>query len=186
MFILNELITDSSYFRKYFIYLDELIDVNMCKIYTTKLMKYHIIIINHVFFGINKRKLMNDKQKWKNVSKILKDFVNSIDNIICMFIGDCHEYSFIGGIRSIAISCKKYKVDYIISLYDDNNEINKLKYLLSHLDTHTQFICANNMIKSHIFKDYELPKTYDIVLYGAVNNKYPLRQKLYHLLKSKK
>lgn len=186
MFILKELIADSSYFRKYFIYIDEIIDMSKCKIYANKIMSHHIIIINHVFFGINRRNFIDNKKKWIKISQVLIEFINSIDNKICILIGDCHEYSFIGGIRSVAIACKKFNVDYIVSLYDENDEIKKLKRVLTNIKSRTTFIPINNMIKGWIFKDYRLPKIFDIVLYGTVNKKYPLRQKLYHLLKSKK
>ena len=35
-----------------------------------------------------------------------------------------------------------------------------------------------------IIKDYQLPKQYDILLYGTINEAYPFRQKLYKLLKN--
>lgn len=38
-------------------------------------------------------------------------------------------------------------------------------------------------IDSELFKDYKLPKKYDILLYGCVSDFYPLRKKMYSIMK---
>ncbi len=119
------------------------------------------------------------------MAKLTNETLAKIDNRLCLYMGDCHEYSYIGGIKTIANICKQYNIDYLWSLYDRNKEINKLKSLLETANTKTKFICINNCIRGDIFRNYKTRKIYDIVLFGNIGRQcYPLRTRLYHLFKT--
>ncbi len=186
MFILHELIADKSPFRDKFVYINELIHIPTGKVDLEKIKDDHIIIIPNPFFGINKKRCLENKNREARIAKITKNILKKVNNKTCLYIGDCHEYSFIGGIQVLADICKEYHIDYMWSLYNKNQEINKLKKYMKEIGCSTKFICINNCVKGGIFRDYKLPKKHDIVLYGAISKRYPLRSRLYNLLKSKK
>ncbi len=183
MFILNELIASKSLYRDKFIYLDEVLDMDNYVIQLDKIQDDHIMIVNCFYFGIGRYpKYRNNRAKWDKIGAITRDIIRKIDNKICLFVADCHEYTFVNGIDTLISTINNNRIDYVWSLYQENPEIN---YLKSHIMEDTKFICINNLIKDDIFKDYHLTKRYDIVYYGDVGRRYPLRLKLKKLLKSR-
>lgn len=184
MYILKELIADNSFLRNMFIYISEIINPKTYRVCYNKIKHYHIIIIDHTFFGL--KRSPRNKYKWQKIRQSTARLLNNVKNRTCFIIGDCHNYTFAGGIRSVVVVCNKYNIDYLVSFYDKNNEINNLKCILAKSKSKTIFIPMTNAINNNVFKNHNLSKIYDIILYGRINDNYPLRKRICNLLKSKK
>lgn len=189
MFILRELILDPSSFKYFFIYFNEIFNANSLIINYDKILPHHIIIFDHTHLNTNSKHFRNNKNKWIKIAEVVKDFINKMKingHRTCVFIGDCHEYTFINGLSTIVNACKLFEIDYIVGVYENNKEIDELIVMINNSMNKTKYIPLNNVIRSDIFRDYNLPKIYDIVFYGKLNSSYPLRQKIYNILKSKR
>ena len=87
-------------------------------------------------------------------------------------------------IYHIAFCCnlvKQYNINNIIFSIRNNKIYQNMNMLCPHVKYKFNF----HFINTNIYKDYKLPKKYDILLYGSIENKiYPFRNRLYHLLKN--
>ena len=186
MYIIKELINDISEYRKYFLYIDEIYDFKNNTIDKTRLEPYHIIMINHYYFGITALPSRRKERDWDTIRVVVIDFISKINNKLCLIMCDCHTYSFLGGIKTIAMVCNEHKINYLMTMYNQNKEIQILEKHMNELAKDTKIIQMNNMIREDIFKDYGFEKCYDIFYYGAKNGYYPLRRKLLKLFRTKR
>ncbi len=189
MYILTEVMADSSPFRDKFIYLEEVINIKELTMDTDKIRDDHILVIAQFHFGIcayGKYNHPKSHKRWKTIGQMTRDLIKTINNKVCMFLADCHSYTFHNGIEGLVKVLMNNRVDYLWSIYDHNKEINYLKTLMEKKNVNTKFICISNRIKNDIFMDYELPKQYDIVTFGDVSHYYPLRVRMRKLLNTKR
>jgi hypothetical protein len=112
-----------------------------------------------------------------NFSKKL--LVNGLREYPCkkaLIIEDMHAIDFITNVL---------KYNYIqYGLYHcDCNQLDRLRLL----NKNTKFLNYPHFIDTNIYKNYNLDKTYDIILYGCTNKSvYPFRYRLYNLIRSSK
>jgi hypothetical protein len=132
------------------------------------------ILINS---SINRKKIFGDL-----VPKNIDNHIFSKNNIKCLRICDMHDKSFINGLKGLAEYCKKVNLNYLITTYNKNNQYNKLEKLIQNISPKTNIITVPHCIDKNIFKDYNLEKTYDILLYGVLEkNIYKFRCRLVNL-----
>jgi hypothetical protein len=86
-----------------------------------------------------------------------------------------------------------YHIDFCCNLVKHNNinniifsiRNNKIYQNMNMLCPYVKYKFNFHFINTNIYKDYKLPKIYDILLYGSIEKKiYPFRNRLYYLLKN--
>ena len=108
------------------------------------------------------------------------DYFISLFNHKVLFFEDLHYYTF-KTYANLHNDLQKYNIKNCISFYDclEYNYITKILHSWHGVD-----ILSHNF-DSKIFKDYNLPKTIDILLYGDIQkDHYPFRNRLNKLLNS--
>ena len=185
MYIVDELVNDKGKCRELFLYMDEIYDFKNNRVKKNKIQDHHIIVINHYYVGLSAMKVIQKRKNWQRIKKVVIEFIKATNNQLCLIICDCHEYSFIGGIRAVAEFCGKYDINYLLTFYNGNREIALLENHMNVLASNTFIIRMNNMIRKGVFKDYKLNKTFDIFFFGAVSDYYPLRKRLMGLFNTK-
>lgn len=177
LYLINQL-----YFREWFVkYGVDIID--FYSITTSLLKRYDVVLLDYLaLYTFNKNKELYRKKL---------NVLNAAKNV-CMLMQDMHKYTFI----SERFDKSKFR-------YNTNGYIILNHFLKNHNISHLIFRCyCNEMIdmlkictnvKSHlliencahpfIFRDYGLPKKYDILIYGETKkDAYPFRYRLKWLL----
>ena len=106
--------------------------------------------------------------------QILVSGLNQLDKKIikCLWIEDFHY------VQLFVKLIKQH--DFQVVLIQLRN-INLTKYYLKFIPKLT-IVCFDHFIDDHIFKNYQLPKLYDVLLYGYLDTCYPFRTRLSKLL----
>jgi hypothetical protein len=98
--------------------------------------------------------------------------------IKCAVFEDIRDETFQGGWRALCEHLNQH-YNFVISTYD----CEELEYIKAHCPDVRQFFVLPHFINTDICHDYNLPKTWDVLLYGNVRaNMYPFRLRLKNLL----
>jgi hypothetical protein len=133
-------------------------------------------------FHMSEYTSLKDQAKYKKLYLQVNLFLSNISNIKCIRLRDMHERTFTNGIEGFINSCKKHSIDYIITIYKDNFEYNKIKKLI--INSKIKLVTIPLLINTNVFKDYTLNKKWDILFYGAISDAYPFRKRLIKILLS--
>lgn len=100
---------------------------------------------------------------------------------ICLVIEDMHDHTYGGGLRNLYAYINLH-VNYVISIYD-NPELTELKL---HCPRLRGTYVLPHFIDTNIYKDYGLPKKWDILMYGNIDSEvYPFRSRLRELIRAR-
>lgn len=98
----------------------------------------------------------------------------------CLVLGDLNEHTFRGGLVGLAEHLDSY-YGHLVSTYECP-ALSRLRGLCRRLSS---FYVLPHHIDMSLFRDYGLPKTVDIFLYGSTDRRwYPFRRRLAELLPS--
>lgn len=174
--------------KHHFIHLEDFIKNNVFIKPSNYENKIFLIKFEHIGqykkFHMDEYTSIQDQSKYKKLYLDVNFFLLSIPNIKCVRLRDTHERTFTTGIEGFIEGCKKNNINYIITIYKDNFEYNKIKSLI--VNSKIKLITIPLLINTDIFKDYKLKKKWDILFYGALSESYPFRKRLIKILKSNK
>jgi hypothetical protein len=96
----------------------------------------------------------------------------------CLVVEDLHEGTYAGGLDGLCRHIDSH-YDYLISTYDCP-ALEQVRALCPRLK---QVFILSHYIDTRIYRDYGLPKEWDVLLYGNVNRTwYPFRKRLFDLI----
>jgi hypothetical protein len=96
----------------------------------------------------------------------------------CLVVEDLHEGTYAGGLEGLCRHINN-NYNYLISHYDCA-ALEQVRALCPHLK---QVFILPHYIDTRIYRDYRLPKEWDVLLYGNVDRAwYPFRKRLFDLI----
>ena len=91
-----------------------------------------------------------------------------------------HDYTISNGYPEFFNYCKNIKIDYVISNYSNNFEYDIIRNGLTNI--RIPIATIPNLINTNIFKNYNIDKCYDILIYGNMAGCYPFRRRMLKIL----
>ena len=157
---------------------DDLSNIDPSK-YQHVIFGWHAIPI-HKFYNEPKhsyyKKHVSELEKHPEISQKIQKFLNIPKRY--HIIQDMHGDTYTGGIDALAKYAEQYLTD-IITPYSDNPIFNQLQSLAPNIQYHL----LPHHIDTNYFKNYNQPKTYDIMLFGNDSKAfYPFRNRLFKLI----
>lgn len=131
-------------------------------------------------YTLNKNKYPQWQSIYTQTNNLILTNKNKI--ITCITLSDTHTYTFTNGLTGFAKYCATHHINFIRTRYNENQEYTTLQKLLTKHNAITKLITVPLTIDPNIFKNYNQPKTIDILYYGAHGAAYPFRNRLYNLL----
>ena len=174
---------------------DEIIDFNNSDPYAANFVKLFFRDIkkqSNIIVEDNKTIINEPVSHWCShycCGCIDKNFVICKNNLLTymlsavkkkfLIIEDMHEYTFAGNLENF---CKHIDTRYNFIIYHYENSL-ELKQIKTYCKNIKGFFCLPHHVNTSVFKNYNVDKKYDVLLYGSVYDKiYTLRHKIKNAL----
>lgn len=152
---------------------------------------YEVIIFGWHGVSINKyyttkqqfySKYVDMLEEQQDIDDILEPLLYCDDVPKYVMVQDLHEEDYKGGVQGLIDYLNKYKINGVITPYYNTDNINRVRAGVPRLN----IVWVPHHIDHDIFRNYNMSKKYDILLFGNDHPKfYPFRNRVIKLLESR-